>query len=893
MRKIYWFFVITIIMLSTALPVYALSDKEAENMEMYLKILNEAGIMTDAEVANFNGTTPVTREQFSEYVAKMLKINPYVESQYFNDVGKDNEKVGYINALTDMGIVSFNEQRIFEPKREIRYSESCKMLLCAMGYGDYAKLTGKPMNSWVNVATEAEIAIEPKNPDSLTYEEAVVMIFKAMSEPVMVRDGNGNIVKKDVNLFAQYHNIFEGEGVVLATKCGYLEGYSLRDKENVIIGGEEYVSEIDLVDYLGINVIYYYKESNEESCVIYAKPLHNEDFVEINAQDLKNFDNATLNLYYYTDEQASKTKSEKIARNFQIVYNGAPWAGSLNSAISKFTDGTRRGKILLSDADSNGSFETVIVKSYEILPYATIDTGNKSVYGRTEQKIIKYDEFKTARFIQFGEEIKPIDATEAVLAVLESDSKEVVEFVQLTESVEFEIKTVYKDERKIVAADDKIYKVDKSVMEQYGDVLLTYKTVKVYLDSFGYIVRVEKSGTDGYSVGYLINGRGFEEDNGGYIIRLNIYTQNQTIEKYILSDKIRIDEIGYNSEKNPKEVLNAFPLVKNVGGKDIISSQVIRYKLSEDGKITIVDTTNLTDKEDKNSSLVLRHDKQSMFKFGRVGLDSYYSAAETAVFQIPDMNVEGKIYKNGAYADPVASDFNTTASMANDTSYIVSTYNYSDDTFYTDVMVVTQKSVNRVGSALVYLGTTKMYDEEAGVLTVVKCLENGAETEYILEEGLENSINSQGMKYGDMFYISLDTTGKFAIEIKKIFDSETLKFVHDSTNDYWYYGSYNPYSSWAYRDGENSRNQLSRMWVLKKRQDAVFGTYEYDNLKDGVYNEVIQLGNAPVIIIDTESKTFEKTTRYSILSYEEAGENATFMLLEGRLHGATSVIIYK
>ena len=228
MRKIYWFFVITIIMLSTALPVYALSDKEAENMEMYLKILNEAGIMTDAEVANFNGTTPVTREQFSEYVAKMLKINPYVESQYFNDVGKDNEKVGYINALTDMGIVSFNEQRIFEPKREIRYSESCKMLLCAMGYGDYAKLTGKPMNSWVNVATEAEIAIEPKNPDSLTYEEAVVMIFKAMSEPVMVRDGNGNIVKKDVNLFAQYHNIFEGEGVVLATKCGYLEGYSLR-----------------------------------------------------------------------------------------------------------------------------------------------------------------------------------------------------------------------------------------------------------------------------------------------------------------------------------------------------------------------------------------------------------------------------------------------------------------------------------------------------------------------------------------------------------------------------------------------------------------------------------------------------------------------------------------
>lgn len=352
MKKLYCFFLIMATVLFSFLTVQALSDTDAANMEMYIEVLNEVGVITDGEKANFNGEAPVTREQFAEYVGKMLKVNPYVESQYFNDVGKDNEKAGYINVLTDMGIISFNEQRIFEPMREIRYSEGCKMLLCAMGYGEYAKLAGAPMTTWVSVATEVGIDIIPENPDALTSKEVIVMIFKAMTEPVMVRDGSGSGVKSDVNLLGQYHRVYEGEGVVLATKGGYLEGFSVQDNENVIVGGEEYVSDVDLKDYLGINVRYYYRGVDDEYTIIYATPENEEDFVEINAHNIKSFDNGTLSLYYYTDEQTSKTKSEKIARNFQIVYNGAPWAGSLNSAISSFVDGTRRGKVLLSDADS-------------------------------------------------------------------------------------------------------------------------------------------------------------------------------------------------------------------------------------------------------------------------------------------------------------------------------------------------------------------------------------------------------------------------------------------------------------------------------------------------------------------------------------------------------------
>lgn len=893
MKKIVSFILSLVMVFQTVILVNA--KNREDDFDKILLTLVRAGIVTLNSEGNFSDNETVSRGKFSEMVGKAINVMQDYGMQYFTDVPKEHDQAYFINPLTDLGIISFNDAKIFEPDRPIRYSEGCKMLLCAMGYSQYALLNGAPMDTWVRVASEAEVATDVLNPDAISEREACILIYNAMKAPVMRENAGQWQVDKEANLFAEHKKIYFSDGVVGATDKAYLETASLQRQGMAIVGGEEVATEVDLTKYLGarIEYVYTYNSKNDDKTIFYANIYDEEDILTINGDLFKEYDYSKNTISYYKDEISSKTETENIEKNMQIIYNGVPYRGTVTSATDGFSEKTRRGYITFVDSDGNGSFDILNIKNYEVFPSATIDTVNESIYGGFEKSTIDYKDFDSVTLYDSeGKQKELISATEAILNVARSANDEVLEIILCSENKEIEVSSVLADENKITGADGTSYKVDTRVMQENEKTLISYKSAKVYFDAFGYIVKIEKGTSGGYKVGYMISGRGYEEDSGSYTVNLKTYTQDKKIVDLKLVEKVKIDEISYNLGKNPDTALKAFPKYTKHDTYYTIAPQIIRYKTDNNGLIVAVDTVNRSENEDKLNSLRVRHEADSVLYATRLGLDTYYTASETAMFTAPDLNENGEMSKNGAWVEPTERDFDTSLSMSSDSSYKIKTYNYSNDSLYTDVVLLVRNMETLVKEAYIFKGTSKVYNEAEGeALTAINCIQSGAEASLLLNPGVEAQISKLNLEFGDMFFVNTDSAGR-ATSIKKIFDAGDLKF-NNSGNDYWYYGTYSPYSNWSYRTGEDNRNQLSKMWVYQKRGDAIFGTYEFADLQNDDYNEIMRVGSVPVVIVDRENKTVEKSNFNGILSYEEAGDSASLILLESRIQSAKSVIIYK
>ncbi len=902
MRKFSGIVMVIALIMGMYVPVSA-QEKADSDFDMMLSVLSEIDVIEQDEDHPFDKTAPMSRAKFSEYVGKAILVSPGFSMQYFKDVSREHEQAEYINVLADCGIISLNDIGIFEPDRTIKYSEACKMLLCAMGYGDYARYIGTPMENWVSVAASADIDISVANADSITCEEAVRLIFNAMSKPLMIENlgTNEKYLDKETNLFAKYHNVYFDKGTVQATCGGYLEGFAMMQENMAVVSGKEFGTKKDLTEFLGTYVDYAYRWDKSEDFgeVFYAKVRNEDDVLEFSADLLVRFDRTSNTFHYLTSKDASRTKSQRIAKDFQLVYNGVPYEGTVESAVSGFLDGTRRGSVKLSDADRDGNFDVVIIKNYEIFPSGTIDTMNENLYGGFEKDTINYSEYDIVNvYNSEGEKEEISDVSNVVFNVARSVNKEFLEIIISNKSETISVTSVNKSENEIQSADGTTYVVDSRIIDEYSSVLKSYKSVKVYFDMFGYIVDIEVGSTSDFLVGYLVKGKSGEDDSGDISSVFTVYTRDGKLEKFNLAETVRIDGVSYKPAKETEKTFRAIPgvSVSVVNGNEIfkLSPQIIRYKLNDDREITALDTSYFTEgREDKANSLTVRQKGAPLLNSNRLGLDTYWSTSATVVFKIPTLNEEGKMYKNGEWADVEAKDFGTSVALTFDNTYTCDTYNFSDTDHYVDILVVVQDQKTKEANVLVFTGTEQVWDENEGeALTAVKCMRGGSEVVYKLSKGVEEQIDKLGVVFGDLLYISLDGSGAYGVEIKKIFDSEEFKF-NNSGNPYWYYGTYSPYSNWSYRTGEDQHNNLSKMYVLKKRSEAVFGSYEKSGLADGVYEEVMRIGSIPVVVIDKENEEVEKGSFNSILSYEEAGDDASLILVESLTQVAKSVIVYR
>lgn len=271
---------VLIISLVAAVPVTqgfaADTVSSSENEEPYEgeALVEKLGIISAGVDEN---SDYVTREVFSLYIARMLKIDEMETSdkRYFSDVEYDSFAVSAINGLVDNGIISVPEDHLFRPGDYITYTEAIKMLVCTLGYQAVAENLGGYPSGYTKTANMLSINVNCANSEVITVAEAGSMIYKSLrasvqsANGVTVEDGISYLESEDrgESFLEVYWDILEAEGSIEAIYGGdVVKSSAVLDENEVVISNVKFEVEdgLDLSDCLGNKVRYFYKERENE-----------------------------------------------------------------------------------------------------------------------------------------------------------------------------------------------------------------------------------------------------------------------------------------------------------------------------------------------------------------------------------------------------------------------------------------------------------------------------------------------------------------------------------------------------------------------------------------------------------------------------------------------------
>ena len=167
-------------------PDVADTDKHASAINE----LSALGVIEGFEDGTFHPDELVTRAQMAAMVCRALN-NFNAESnkiQKFNDVPADNWAAGWVATAADAGIINGTGNGNFDPSLNVTYAQTAKMLVSAMGYGDWAENAGGWPSGYLSYANSTGVTSNVTgvaNDTALTRAQCAQMIVNALEAPIL------------------------------------------------------------------------------------------------------------------------------------------------------------------------------------------------------------------------------------------------------------------------------------------------------------------------------------------------------------------------------------------------------------------------------------------------------------------------------------------------------------------------------------------------------------------------------------------------------------------------------------------------------------------------------------------------------------------------------------
>lgn len=884
--------VLCLSVLSGLLTVHA----EGENTEAVhddyqreISVFSYIGMISDDSMIDFD--KKITRAEFADHIAKFYGENYGEKKKYYRDVPIEHWAANSINLLVDKGFLTMNAEATFAPDRIITLGEACKILLCATGYETMADMSGGFANGYVSLAQMKDIVPEIKNPSELTYGEAYKLIFEALAMPVYVKDGNEYGVSADDSLFSIYHDIYVDEGIITAVYGASLDNERAKGENEIFIDSEQcYIAEgVTLGDNFGDYTEYVYVLDDEDKYIIHTEKIESKnDELLINSWDITAFDLDTYTLSYNKDS-TNREKSETLKRGIKVIYNGSFYDGNLSGIFDEFIEGKARGSVKLkSYGDSD--FDTVIIRSYRSIVVGYVSDEKETFHNIYDiNDVVDIREYKNVRIMDaYGGETTITTATPQVISVSEAKDKAHIDIVPCMEVITGKIEQMTDN---FITVGGKEYEID---MQLFNNISVTIGSdCNLTLDKFGYVVRIETA-VDGYNIGYLTKILYNPETEK---LSFRIYGNNGVMDTYISADKIRVDGALYNYG-NVKGILDAIPTQNgslgtryesNGDGYNIyVSRQVIRYKINADKNIYEVDTFYCSKNEDSDRTLRRDLDGSKSLQYchgpRRFGYDTVWFNGKTIAFSVPKADDNGKIFLGGVEINDDASLYSAKATFDHDIAYTIESYYYNPDNLYADIIVSlssSQKEDYRTVIVDEVIKSFNMQTEE--VVNTIKGYRAGAITDFYSDI----EVDVSDLKKGDIIKIATDALGTKIISYKKLFDSESEKFVNQTGNisEYWYTSNVATGIP-AYTLWRNSEYNLVKLYADEITSSIIKATYEPGG--DEGMSAYLQ---GSIIVYDKENNRVEKGTYNSIKSYKQHGGAASLVILPTRRGGMDYIYI--
>ncbi len=396
------------------------ADVTDENMLDSLKLLNSLGILNGYDDGSYRPEETVTRAGYITAVAKLINAENGGGYTYFEDVAKEAWYTPYVNAGVENGLVTGASDGLFYPDRIVSYKEAVKILVTALGYGNYAETTGGYPVGYLSIAGELKLGKNVKDGD-ITRGDMVNLLANAFETRVMEQSSFGeNIVyDKTVNALKYYHKINTVTSLLTDNGTTALTGDSSVRKTQIRLGFETYsCGDEGIKKLLGHRVKLY---ADDEGKVIHFTDK-TEDVKVISADDIEEFNNSEI---------AGGGVRVSITPNTRIIYNGEFLASAGDCNLADYCPADGEAEIIGSPA------ETVKIKSYTAVVAQSGGSLEKEVYGRFSGKLmLNLPDCRQVTVIRDGEKTDDLSYNaDEVLQIARSINGRATEIIISTEAV--------------------------------------------------------------------------------------------------------------------------------------------------------------------------------------------------------------------------------------------------------------------------------------------------------------------------------------------------------------------------------------------------------------------------------------------------------------------------
>ena len=906
MKKRVISFVIVLMLLFQIQPIFAVNSESDAEIYVYKKsedFLKALSIVPGGEVL----TQSVTRGQAALNIAKLLDEDEkfYTYRGIFADVKSDNKNALAIEKLADLGIVRGDGNYCFRPDDYITYSEATTVFMNVLGYGIIGQ--EKAHTEAVRAGILDNVIAEY---DVVCLGDLYVMMYNALFASPIVQTVYGNdqdFQKSEQTLLYKIYDIVYADGVVVKNDLTYL--WSDKDAYNSSIMLSTANADIEIFsedmgilrEELGKRIRVYFVNNEELSrCIyVYHEEKASNKIIDI---DLEQIDTAKTDFlkrqvsYYKTSD--SKVTTIKLPEGYNTIYNNVSYKSNYFDFASVKN---KKGTVRFIDADSNGSYETVLIKVFDIFIVENVLLNEGFLtdkYSVGKKLSLDEDLYDKILVYNANKELVGVEGINpgSVVSAAVSDSnlgKKVIE-IYVSENVRNGKITKYKK------ADFGVHIIldGETRFDLYDRALdKTYKTnsnVLVYIDAFGDVVYVADDQERDMQYGLFL---GFYKEDGlggdirvRYISSAGEFIETKLVEKPIIDGNKPENVVNVLSNLKTTDItFSAGPVVS----KDLVP---MRYKLTEDGSIKIIDTMKTGSGGTDDCLRLLGRDSAGKYDGSFVALNNnvighkvhYVSDATVLDIIIDDFNDIEAYSEEGAVFSKNMANVVSTGRV-----YNLLMFNSDKDSPSADFIVNFNPIKLTVDSMLFVIDEFMQgYNEDRDeVMNVICGYDTGVYKEFWFDDRATlDGLNSY--KRGDIVRLAVDLSDCVINyeEILKRTASET-SFKRGIEMDV---AAPKGHRALAMICGfvKSRKGDLIETNNFVQNDPVTFGGIEtvvWDNVEKYMTN----ISGIPAVLVDDTLDRIVVASAEDILDYDNFGNKSSFVVIRWRSSSVREIVIYK
>lgn len=880
----------------------AASSKSVKGNEKICGLLSAMGIIDNT--FEFQYSRKVSRAEFAKMAALAggYTIEEAEYQGFFPDVAEENEYAAYVEFLHTIGVVNGDGDGNFAPDRIITLTEAVTMLLRVAGYGKLVEAEGGYPEGYMRVARNEGLLKNVSGTSELTGDDALVLIYNMLNmNPIGISSPDKITLDGEETMLSDRHDIYWRKGTVESNSVSSLRaGSEARENCVIIDTGSELIEmsagKTDIEDKLGyyVTVYYHYDEAADQSECIYYDAESKNNIVSV---DFKKIEKITDNTIEY--DNGTNTKKLKTA-NAVVLYNGAYYQGAY---ITKSSLENLVGTVTAIDNDGDGTYDILSYEAYETYVVGNAVTKDEMIYDKITGKGISVSDEEADKYsIRFADGSDAVfgDICDGVVVSVaksaEASTVRTVKVIISPKKVSGAFTAIDDDNGTRFVEIDYIDRYDLLDRVSDSDFPIIGGGVTLVLDAFDNVAYVETKYSADLQYGFMYD---FKKSIHDDVVTIDMYSAENKLEKYTVSKKVKIDGETYDDPETVKNILSNISKVK-VNSDYLPQGAVpIRYRLSENKEIKMIDSPDRGEKEGENT-LTFMQTGSNVYSSGTFGYKVPING-DTTILSIttPDRTKIENYRLENAYT------FRGSSYFREKIKYTYCAYQVDPKSPYADFVLIMSSygSVEREDPFYVVSKyNARILDEETGdILIRLDGCSEGKESSYYVQKEYEEKFLALGLKEGDVIRVGVDDQGRLCHVEGPIvsYNPDTKKIEFTNINE-----GQNTTS----KIRESEQSVVAILGDVDTRKEGLIKLYHIpwsttvsantniDNIKSDSSREQFYVnidGTVPITVYDAtevKDKVFGGTYD-DIISMENGFSNHSIVLLRYRSSSLKEVVV--